>query len=84
MLQEVRTSSYYIILYYFVLVHIIKFSNLNKIDNVSKFDFQMTNVYICRILSGDVLVLTALMSGGKHVERMARLLVNISGRKFSC
>lgn len=36
------------------------------------------------ILSGDVLVLTALMSGGKHVERMARLLVNISGRKFSC
>lgn len=51
---------------------------------MSKFDFQMTNVYICKILSGDVLVLTALMSGGKHVERMARLLVNISGRKFSC
>ena len=81
MLQEVGTSSYYSV---FCLVHVIKFSNLNKINNVSKFDFQMTNVYICTILSGDVLVLTALMSGGKHVERMARLLVNISGRKFSC
>lgn len=33
---------------------------------------------------GDVLVLTALTSDGKHVVRMVRLHVNLSGRKFSC
>ena len=50
----------------------------------NNFMFRGVYVYLLQILSGDVLVLTALMSGGKHVERMARLLVNLSGRKFSC